>query len=114
MLGIFSRGVTPHSGLVGIVIGFVAGMGRLVLQATHEMYGILWPGLVQTFVDINWLYISFLLFVFSCAVTFAVSLVTKKAAPEQLAGLTYGSVTKEQDATTRAQSRHDSRSANRD
>ena len=26
MLGIFSRGVTPHSGLVGIVTGFVVGM----------------------------------------------------------------------------------------
>jgi SSS family solute:Na+ symporter len=28
--------------------------------------------------------------------------VTKKAPPEQLAGLTYGSVTQEQDAATRA------------
>jgi SSS family solute:Na+ symporter len=102
MLGIFSRGVTPHSGLIGIVTGFVVGMSRLVLQATHEMYGIEWPGAVQAFVDINWLYFSFLLFVFSCLVIFAVSAVTKKASPEQLAGLTYGSVTKEQDAAERA------------
>ena len=102
MLGIFSRGVTPHSGLIGIVTGFVVGMLRLVLQATHEMYHIEWPGLVQAFVDINWLYFSFLLFVFTCALIFAVSAVTKKAPPEQLAGLTYGSVTQEQDAATRA------------
>ena len=102
MLGIFSRGVTPHSGLIGIVTGFVVGMLRLVLQATHEMYHIEWPGLVQAFVDINWLYFSFLLFVFTCALIFAVSSVTKKAPPEQLAGLTYGSVTQEQDAATRA------------
>ena len=102
MLGIFSRGVTPHSGLIGISTGFVVGMTRLVLQATHEMYGIQWPSLVQAFVDINWLYFSFLLFVFTCLLIFAVSLVTKKASPEQLAGLTYGSVTKEQDAATRA------------
>jgi solute:Na+ symporter, SSS family len=33
---------------------------------------------------------------------FAVSVVTKKATPEQLAGLTYGTVTKEQDSATRA------------
>jgi SSS family solute:Na+ symporter len=102
MLGIFSRGVTPHSGLIGIVTGFVVGMLRLVLQATHEMYHIQWPGLVQAFVDINWLYFSFLLFVFTCVLIFAVSAVTKKASPEQLAGLTYGSVTQEQHAATRA------------
>ncbi len=102
MLGIFSRGVTPHSGLIGIVSGFVLGMLRLVLQATHEMYGIEWPGPVQAFVDINWLYFSFLLFVFTCVLIFAVSAVTKKAPPEQLEGLTYGSVTREQDAATRA------------
>jgi SSS family solute:Na+ symporter len=102
MLGIFSRGVTPHSGLIGIVAGFVVGMLRLVLQATHEMYHIEWPQLVQAFVDINWLYFSFLLFVFTCVLIFAVSAVTKKAPPEQLAGLTNGSVTREQDAATRA------------
>jgi SSS family solute:Na+ symporter len=102
MLGIFSRGVTPHSGLIGIVSGFVLGMLRLVLQASHEMYGIEWPGPVQAFVDVNWLYFSFLLFVFTCVLIFAVSAVTKKAPPEQLAGLTYGSVTREQDAATRA------------
>jgi SSS family solute:Na+ symporter len=102
MLGIFSRGVTPHSGLIGIVTGFLVGMLRLVLQATHEMYHVEWPGIVQAFVDINWLYFSFLLFVFTCVLIFAVSAVTPKAPPEQLAGLTYGSVTKEQDAATRA------------
>jgi len=102
MLGIFSRGVTPHSGLIGIVTGFIVGMLRLVLQAMHEMYHIEWPGFVQAFVDINWLYFSFLLFVFTCVLIFAVSAVTPKASPEQLAGLTYGSVTKEQNAATRA------------
>ena len=102
MLGIFSRGVTPHSGLIGIVTGFVVGMLRLVLQAMHEMYHIEWPGFVQAFVDINWLYFSFLLFVFTCVLIFAVSAVTKKAPPEKLAGLTFGSVTQEQDAATRA------------
>jgi len=102
MLGIFSRGVTPHSGLIGIVSGFLIGMLRLVLKATHEMYHVEWPGIVQAFVDINWLYFSFLLFVFTCVLIFAVSAVTPKAPPEQLAGLTYGSVTPEQNAATRA------------
>ena len=67
--------------------------------------GIEWPGLVQAFVDINWLYFSFLLFVFTCVLIFAVSAVTPKAPPEQLAGLTYGSVTQEQDAADARQLR---------
>jgi SSS family solute:Na+ symporter len=56
---------------------------------------------VQDFVDLNWLYFSFLLFVFSSLLIFAVSSVTKKAAPEQLAGLTYRSITQQQSAEDR-------------
>ncbi len=96
MLGIFVNGVTPKSGMIGIVAGFVIGMARLFLQATHEMYGIEWPGVVQLLVDINWLYFSFFLFVFTCAVIFAVSIVTPKAPPERLVGLTYSTTTRQQ------------------
>jgi solute:Na+ symporter, SSS family len=96
MAGILSATVTPKSGLIGIASGFIIGMLRLILQATHEMYGIQWPGIVQDFVDINWLYFSFLLFVFTCVLIYVVSLMTPKATPEQIAGLTYRSVTREQ------------------
>ena len=96
MLGIFSSGVTPKSGLVGIVSGFVIGMSRLVLQALHETQGVEWPGLIQAFVDINWLYFSFLLFVFTCAVIFGVSRFTPKASVAQIAGLTYKSISAQQ------------------
>ena len=60
------------------------------------MYGVQWPGLIQDFVDLNWLYFSFLLFVFTCVLIFVVSAVTPKASPEQLAGLTYSTVSREQ------------------
>ena len=101
MAGIFSQAVTPKSGFVGIVTGFVVGMLRLVLQATHETSGIQWPSLIQDFVDVNWLYFSFFLFVFTCALIFVVSMFTPKASPEQLAGLTYGSVSAQQNADDR-------------
>ncbi len=97
MVGIFSKGVTPISGLVGLVAGFTVGMTRLVMQALHELMGTTY-GAFQPFVDMNWLYFSFLLFVFSCLTIFAVSTVTPKAAPEKLAGLTFGSVSAEQKA----------------
>jgi SSS family solute:Na+ symporter len=96
MAGIFFDTVTPKSGLVGISTGFALGMARLIMQATHEMYGIQWPGFMQDFVDLNWLYFSFLLFVFTCVLIFVVSAVTPKASPEKLAGLTYRTVTREQ------------------
>src|SRR6187551_3034961 len=96
MAGIFSRSVTPKSGLVGLATGFAIGMLRLLLQAMHQSAGIEWPGLIQAFVDVNWLYFSFLLFVFTCAVIFTVSKFTPPASVEQIAGLTYKSVSAQQ------------------
>jgi solute:Na+ symporter, SSS family len=97
MLGIFSKYVSPISGLVGIVAGFVIGMTRLGMQVAHEMGGAEF-GALQWFVDINWLYFCFLLFVFTCALIFVVSAFTPKASGEHLSGLTYGTISPEQRA----------------
>jgi SSS family solute:Na+ symporter len=101
MAGIFSRSVTPKSGLWGLVAGFVFGMLRLGLQATHELGGVQFPGFIQAYVDMNWLYFSFLLFVFTCAVILTVSRFTPPASREQLAGLTYKSISSQQLAVDR-------------
>src|SRR5262249_31507732 len=45
MLGIFSKFVSRISGLVGLVFGFVMGMGRLFMQAAHETGGVEWGAL---------------------------------------------------------------------
>jgi len=100
MAGIFSQRVTPKSGLVGLATGFALGMLRLLMQALHQSAGIDW-GFLQWFVDINWLYFSFLLFAFTCAVIFGVSQFTPKAPPEQLAGLTYTTISRETVAAER-------------
>jgi len=55
-------------------------------------------GALQWFVDINWLYFCFLLFVFTCALIFVVSAFTPKASDEHLNGLTYGTISPEQRA----------------
>jgi SSS family solute:Na+ symporter len=86
---------------VGLATGFALGMLRLLMQATHQSGGVDW-GFLQWFVDINWLYFSFLLFAFTCAVIFAVSRFTPQAPPEQLAGLTYSTISRE----TVAEERH--------
>ena len=86
---------------VGPGAGFVFGMLRLALQATHELGGVKFPGFIQAYVDMNWLYFSFLLFVFTCAVIFVVSQFTPKASTEQLAGLTYSSISAQNQADDR-------------
>jgi solute:Na+ symporter, SSS family len=101
MAGIFSRRVTPKSGLVGLATGFGLGMLRLALQAAHEVGGVEFPSVIQAFVDVNWLYFSFLLFVFTCGVIAVVSKFTPKASIEQIAGLTYHSVSAQQNADDR-------------
>jgi len=97
MTGIFSKYVSPISGLVGIVSGFVIGMARLFMQVGYETSGFEF-GAMQWFVDINWLYFCFLLFVFTCVLIFVVSAFTPKASDEQLEGLTYATISKEQKA----------------
>jgi SSS family solute:Na+ symporter len=52
-------------------------------------------------VDINWLYFSFMLFVFTCIVIAVVSKFTPKASTEQLVGLTYSSVSAQHQASDR-------------
>jgi SSS family solute:Na+ symporter len=101
MLGIFSTRVTPRSGLVGLATGFAFGMLRLFLQAIHELKGTEFPGPIQAYVDMNWLYFSFFLFAFTSALIFVVSAFTPKAAPEQIAGLTYSTVSRETAAEER-------------
>jgi solute:Na+ symporter, SSS family len=101
MLGIFSKGVTPQSGLVALIVGFLIGVSRLILQGTHETMHIDY-GFVQPLVDMNWLYFSFGLFVFTCVLILLVSQVTPGAPAEQIAGLTYSSITPQQKAEERA------------
>jgi len=101
MLGIFSRRVTPNSGLVGLAFGFVVGMSRLALQIMDKSFDVELWGFLQVIVDVNWLYFSFILFALTCLVIFAVSMVTPKASIEQLAGLTYRSVTADQNERDR-------------
>jgi SSS family solute:Na+ symporter len=102
LLGIASRAVSPVSGLVGLIAGFLVGMTRLFLQTAHDFTGAVYPPVIQAFVDINWLYFAFLLFVFTCVVILVVSAFTPKADPARIAGLTRDTLSPEQRAEVRA------------
>jgi SSS family solute:Na+ symporter len=94
VLGIGSATVTPAAGLVGLTTGFVLGMARLALIVASDS-GAGFGGLLGAFVELNWLYFSFFLFAFTCALIYAVSLVTAPAPPGQLANLTLHTITPE-------------------
>jgi SSS family solute:Na+ symporter len=72
-------------------------MARLFMQVAYETSGFEF-GPLQWFVDVNWLYFCFLLFVFTCVLIFVVSAFTPNASDERLTGLTYGTITAEQKA----------------
>ena len=94
LLGIFSNRITPAAGFWGLVLGFAAGMFYLLLD--------LWPSLAQSngfFAAVhgmNWLYYCILLFAFSIAIMIVISLFSEPKTDEQLAGLTYKSVSPQQ------------------
>ena len=98
MLGIFSRHVSPMSGLVGIS----AIRPRHGPAGAHRRprCGVI-GGPLGVLAEVNWLYFSFLLFVFTCVLIVVVSLVTPAAAPEKLANLTFGTITRGQPARRR-------------
>ena len=104
ILGVFSRRITPAGGLTGLVAGFVLGMFRLVLLIFHDTLN---PNsLLFKIADINWLHFCIYLFFLTIVIIFAVSLFTKKTDYQKIQGLTYGSVTPEQKAETRASWNH--------
>jgi len=56
----------------------------------------------DVFFDVNWLFFSGGMFLFSVLVMIMVSMFTKQASAEQIQGLTFGSTSPEQKAITRA------------
>jgi SSS family solute:Na+ symporter len=103
-LGIFTKKITPKAGEVGIIIGFVIGMIRLVcnifkddlnnIPALHNTFG--W------FIDSNWLIFEIFLLLFIMVLMFVVSFFTKQADEEKLKGITLLTQSAEEKADTRS------------
>ncbi len=99
-LGIFSTRITPQAGFYGLVAGFAAGMLGLVLQFSPALAAT--NGLFAWIAAMNWLYYCCLLLILTIIVMVAVSLLTERRPLEDLAGLTYGQISKEQTADVRS------------
>jgi SSS family solute:Na+ symporter len=117
LLGIVSKKPTPKGGMWGMIVGFIIGVMRLGAKVFYTQAAgnagytdvKLWAAangvdnfFYQLFYDVNWLFFSGGMLVFSILVIMIVSRFTAPKSDEQLAGLTYGSVLDEDKATSRA------------
>jgi len=117
LLGILSSKPTPKGGMWGMISGFIVGVLRLGAKVLYTTIAgnagytdvKLWAAetgvnnfFYTLFYDVNWLFFSGGMLIFSMIVVMVVSKFTKAAPTAQLVGLTFGSATDEQKAATRA------------
>ncbi len=121
LLGVVSSKPTPKGGMWGMISGFIIGVLRLGAKVMYStMAGNagyedvkLWAAdtgvnnfFYTLFYDVNWLFFSGGMLVFSMAVVLVVSKFTKAASAEQLKGLTFSSASEEDKAATRKSWNH--------
>lgn len=107
LLGILSKRITPSAGLWGLISGFVVGLTRLGAKVYYSMStGTSETWFKDLFYDVNWLFFSGGMFLFSVMVMILVSMFTKAASPEQIQGLTFGSTSADQKTLTRSSWNH--------
>ena len=85
LLGVFSKRINAKGAYSGMVIGFIVGMDRIILELNKDHL----TGFLYSFATVNFLYFCISLFVFSIAWMVTVSLLTEKPKEEQLKGLTF-------------------------
>ena len=104
-LGVFYKRVNAFGCMAGLIAGFILGMLRLAAHVTYD-FGMA-PNLYTEgsfalwFAKTPFSLVCIYLTLTCCAIIVAVSYMTPKPRPEQLAGITYGHATPEQRKETR-------------
>jgi SSS family solute:Na+ symporter len=102
LLGLFWKRINAKGAFYGLIIGFILGMGKLVIEAIHAGSPFTDGSLLSIFAEFNFLYYSGVLLVISILLVIAVSLTSDTPSEEQVAGLTYGSLSAEDKKEIRA------------
>jgi SSS family solute:Na+ symporter len=92
LLGVFNSRINNRGAVWGLGVGFILGMGKLLIQAFFGAGKIESPALLAAIGDFNFLYFSGVLFLV-CVIT--IILASRTAAPpdrDRIAGLTYDSI----------------------
>ncbi len=101
LLGLFFKRINARGALWGLSAGFVLGMTKLTVQALWGAGVIADGGLLGAIGELNFLYASGWLFLISIAIVVGASLSAPPQPDEQIAGLTYGSMSPEQEKENR-------------
>jgi SSS family solute:Na+ symporter len=94
LLGLFHARTNSAGAIAGLVIGFILGMGKLTIETFYGAgSGKLSEPVALAFIgDINFTYMSGILFAIVAALVLAVSHATSPPDDEQIRGLTYASM----------------------
>ena len=98
LLGVFSKRINSKGAFTAMVVGFLIGMLRIILELNRDSL----TGALHTFATINFLYFCIILFLVSIAILIIVSLFTEKPSEEQLNGLTFATTVSADKAASRA------------
>lgn len=96
LLGLFCKRINAKGAVAGLVVGFIAGMAKLVIQGMAGANMFTDGTMLYNIGNYNFLYASGWLLVISVLVIVAVSLLTKPPSLEQIKNLTYSTATEAQ------------------
>lgn len=99
LLGIFYKRINAKGALATLIFGFVVGAIRIVLELVKDSMSP--DSFLYIMGDMNFLTFGAYFFLACIVVAVGVSLMTKPATEEQLAGLTFGTLTDEQKAANK-------------
>ncbi len=94
LMGIFHKRINGQGAFVTLVVGFIVGAFRIVLELTKDSLD---PnGLLFKMGDMNFLTFGAWFFLFCILLTITVSLLTKAPTEEKVENLTFGTITEEE------------------
>jgi solute:Na+ symporter, SSS family len=98
LLGVFSKRINAKGAYSAMVVGFIIGMVRIILELNRAHLS----GFLYDFATLNFLYFCISLFIFSIVLMVVVSLLSEKPSEKQLHGLTFATTVAEDRAASRA------------
>ena len=98
LLGVFSKRINAKGAYSAMVVGFIIGVIRIILELNKDLLS----GFLYGFATMNFLYFCIALFIFSIVLMVVISLVTEKPSDQQLHGLTFATTVAEDRAASRA------------
>ena len=96
LLGLFSKRINGQGAFWGLIIGFVIGMFKLTVQTLVQSNALAPTGLLGSIGAFNGYYFAGVLFLIAVVLIIGISWLTPAQSEEQIRGLTYWSVSKDQ------------------